>query len=94
MTLVLSSCELLVGHAEGVEHDYTIILIIGARLGLINGRVEYQMVDLRAVFGRSITQNLALIPSRSSGIKVGTSIKTKVGSIGESFRTNEPDFAL
>ena len=54
-----SSSELLVGHAEGVEHDYTIILTIGARLGLLNGRVECQMVDLRAVFGRSITQNLA-----------------------------------
>ena len=51
---VLSSCELLVGHAEGVEHDYTIILMIGARLGLLNGRVECQMVDLRAVFGRSL----------------------------------------
>ncbi len=79
------------GHAEGVEHDYTIILMIGARLGLLNGRVECQMVDLRAVFGRSITQNSALIASRSSSIAAQT---TKVGSFdrGESPRSNEPTF--
>ena len=66
--LILSSSELFVGHAEGVEHNYTITLMIEARLGLLNGRVECQMVDLRAVFGRSGTQNSALIASRSSGI--------------------------
>ena len=56
VTIGTNSCE-LVGHAESVEHDYTIILMIGARLVLLNGRVECQMVDLRAVFGRSVTQN-------------------------------------
>ena len=67
--------------------------MIGARLGLLNGRVECHMVDLRAVFGRSITQNSALIASRSSGISPRS---TKVGSFdrGESPRSNEPTYVV
>ena len=32
VTIGTSSCELLVGHSEGVEHDYTIICILLADL--------------------------------------------------------------
>ena len=47
-----SASELLirVGHVEGVEQDNTIRLKAGARLGPLNGRVECQMVDLRAIY--------------------------------------------
>ena len=67
--------------------------MIGARLGLLNDRVECQMVDLRAVFGRSGTQNFTLIASRSSGISPRS---TKVGSFdrGDSPRSNEPTYVV
>ena len=45
-----SASELLRGHVECVEHDYTIRLKAGARLGPLNSRVECQMVDLRAIY--------------------------------------------
>ena len=45
-----SASELLIGHVEGVEQDNTIRLKAGARLGPLNGRVECQMVDLRAIY--------------------------------------------
>ena len=66
--------------------------MIGARLGLQNGRVEcQQIVDLRAVFGRSVTQNSALKCGRSSGILPRA---TRVGSLdrADSARSNEPTF--
>ena len=43
---MLSACELLVGHVEGVEHDSAIRLNAEARLRPLNARVECQMVDL------------------------------------------------
>ena len=51
------------------------------------------MVDLKAVFGRSITQNSALIASRSSGISPRS---TKVGSFdrADSARSNEPTYVV
>ena len=38
--LIRSASELFVDHVEGVEHDSTIILMVEARLGTLNGRVE------------------------------------------------------
>ena len=40
----ISASELLVDHVRGVEHDSTIRLMVGARLGTLNGRVECQIV--------------------------------------------------
>ena len=37
---IVSASELCVDHVEGVEHDSTIILMVEARLGTLNGRVE------------------------------------------------------
>ena len=67
--------------------------MIGARLGPLNGRVECQMVDHRADFGRHVTQISALIASRSSGISPRS---TKVGSFdrAESARSNEPTYVV
>ena len=67
--------------------------MIGARLGLLNGRVECQMVYRKAVFGRYGTQISALIASRSSGISPRS---TKVGSFdrAESARSNEPTYVV
>ena len=84
---ILRASELLVGHVECVEQDSTIRIMVGARLGPLNGRVGCQMVDHRAVFGRSGTQNSALIASRSLVISPRS---TKVGSFdrAESARSN------
>ena len=51
------------------------------------------MVDLKAIFGRSGTQNSALIASRSSGISPRS---TKVGSFdrGAALRSNEPTYVV
>ena len=57
---IVSAFELCVDHVEGVEHDSTIRLMVEARLGTLNGRVQvkyYEVVDLKAVFeclGRKI----------------------------------------
>ena len=37
---IISASELFVDHVEGVEHDSTIRLMVEARLGTLNGRVE------------------------------------------------------
>ena len=37
---IVSASELCVDHVEGVEHDSTIRLMVEARLGTLNGRVE------------------------------------------------------
>ena len=42
--------ELLLGQVEGVEHDSIIRLTTEARHRPLNGRVESQMVDLRAIW--------------------------------------------
>ena len=40
---LISASELFVDHVEGVEHDYTIRLMVEARLGTLNGRVKVKL---------------------------------------------------
>ena len=47
---IVSASELCVDHVEGVEHDSTIRLMVEARLGTLNGRVEVKRSISRFFF--------------------------------------------